>query len=40
MKIKNKISIVTLFAFLILGLNGCEDMFEPAPENHKKEEDL
>ena len=40
MKIKNKISIVTLFALLIIMLNGCEDMFEPAPENHKSKEDL
>lgn len=40
MKIKNKISIVTLFALLIIMLNGCEDMFEPAVENHKDTEDL
>lgn len=40
MKNKNKISIILLFASLLLIMSGCEDMFEPAVENHKDEEDL
>ncbi len=40
MKIKNKISIITLFALFLLIMNGCEDMFEPAVENHKENDDL
>lgn len=40
MKNKNKISIITLIALLLLIQSGCQDMFEPAVENHKDNEDL
>jgi hypothetical protein len=40
MKNRNKISIIALFAAFLLIQTGCEDMFEPAIENHKNNSDL
>ena len=40
MKNKFKISIIALFVGLIFVLTGCQDMFEPAIENHKDNNDL
>lgn len=40
MKNKNKISIIALFVALFIVLAGCQDMFEPAIENHKSNDDL
>jgi hypothetical protein len=35
-----KSSIITLFALSLVFSTGCEDLFEPAIENHKVGEDL
>lgn len=40
MKNRNKISIVVLFVLLIFLQTGCQDMFEPAIENHKDNDAL
>lgn len=40
MKNRNKISIIALFVALIFVQTGCQDMFEPAIENHKDNSDL
>jgi hypothetical protein len=40
MKNRKKISIIALFALFSIVQTGCEDMFEPAIENHKSESDL
>lgn len=40
MRNKNKLSIISLLALLLIIHSGCQDMFEPAVENHKSEEDL
>ena len=40
MKNRNKISIIALFVLLLFVQTGCQDMFEPAIENHKDKNDL
>lgn len=40
MKIKRKISTIILILLLLFIQTGCEDMFEPAIENHKDNSDL
>ncbi|WP_352421330.1 RagB/SusD family nutrient uptake outer membrane protein [Proteiniphilum sp.] len=40
MKNKNKISIITLFVLFLSVQTGCQDIFEPAIENHKDKNDL
>lgn len=40
MKNRNRIPIITLFVMLLFAQTGCQDMFEPAIENHKENSDL
>lgn len=40
MKKRNKLSIIALIALFSFVQTGCEDMFEPAIENHKDTSDL
>ncbi|MBP7028128.1 MAG: RagB/SusD family nutrient uptake outer membrane protein [Bacteroidales bacterium] len=40
MKNRNRISIIALFVMLLFAQTGCQDMFEPAIENHKENSDL
>lgn len=40
MKKRKIVSIIALFALFSVVQTGCEDMFEPATENHKKDSDL
>ncbi|MGV8826988.1 MAG: RagB/SusD family nutrient uptake outer membrane protein [Breznakibacter sp.] len=40
MKNRNRLSLVALFALVSLVHTGCDDMFEPAIENHKDNSDL
>jgi len=40
MKKSNKISLIALLAFFFIAQTSCDDMFEPAIENHKYESDL
>jgi len=40
MKNRNNISIIALFVLLLFVQTGCQDMFEPAIENHKDNSDL
>ena len=40
MKNRNKISIIALFVLLLFVQTSCQDMFEPAIENHKDNSDL
>ncbi len=40
MKNRNKLSLVALFTLVSLVHTGCDDMFEPAIENHKDNSDL
>ncbi|ASB48788.1 RagB/SusD family nutrient uptake outer membrane protein [Alkalitalea saponilacus] len=40
MKKSNKISLIALLALFFIAQTSCDDMFEPAIENHKEESDL
>ncbi|GAO28856.1 RagB/SusD family nutrient uptake outer membrane protein [Geofilum rubicundum] len=40
MKNRIKLSIIALFTLALVFNSGCEDLFEPAIENHKVDEDL
>jgi starch-binding outer membrane protein, SusD/RagB family len=40
MKNRNKISLIALFALFLIAQTSCDDMFEPAIENHKDNSDL
>ncbi|RNC65541.1 RagB/SusD family nutrient uptake outer membrane protein [Proteiniphilum sp. X52] len=40
MKNRNRISIVALFVLFVFMQTACQDMFEPAIENHKNDDDL
>lgn len=40
MKNKNIISVIALFVFLLIFQTSCQDLFEPAVENHKDNSDL
>src|SRR5690554_7611401 len=40
MKKRKIVSIIALFALFSVVQTGCEDMFEPATENHKENSDL